>query len=303
MATNDLYALVRETVTALAAHYDPAMRQVRDAAGMEPQDNGTILFLAYADPRPTTSARLLQVMPYGDVEGIEARLEGAVARGFVERTPDQAYQLTDKGRQVFRRALEAAWARMAALEPIERDDLLRMADLLRRVVEASLAAPAPADKPNLAFSRSLDPGEDAPIVARLDQYLSDLIFFRDDAHPAAWRRYTVSGPTWEVFTLLWAGEPGTLDELTEGMRGRAHAPNLIPDSLQDLVARGWVARSNGVYAVTEAGRQLRQAAEDETDCLFYAPWACLSDDETDELRELLVRLRDGARSGSTGGGG
>jgi hypothetical protein len=155
-------------------------------------------------------------------------------------------------------------------------------------------APEPREKRYLTASRRLDPGEDAPIVARIDQYLTDLIMFRDDVHPAAWRRYNVNGPTWEIFTLIWNGEAHTLEELSQRLERRRHSPDLIPQSLQDLVARGWIAKENGGYHATDDGIRLRQEAEDETDRLFYAPWGRLSEAETADLRDLLTRLREGS---------
>jgi DNA-binding MarR family transcriptional regulator len=185
---------------------------------------------------------------------------------------------------------------MARIEPLPLDDQRRLLDLLKQVVEASVAAPQPRDKRHLAASRKVDPGEDAPPVARIDQYLTDLTLFRDDVHPAAWREYNINGPAWEVFSLIWEGEATTLAALAERLASRQHPPELIPQSIQDLIARGWIEQDRGAYVATEEGRALRQEAEDETDRLFYAPWACLSEAETAELRDLLERLRDGARA-------
>jgi hypothetical protein len=60
--------------------------------------------------------------------------------------------------------------------------------------------------------------------------------------------------------------------------------------LQDCVARGWLAETNGVYTITTAGSDLRQQAEAKTDELFYAPWEALSAPERLELNDLLTRL-------------
>ena len=55
----------------------------------------------------------------------------------------------------------------------------------------------------------------------------------------------------------------------------------------------------GSFRVTERGRALRQAAEDATDRYFYASWAGLNDAELDELRILLMGLRDRLRQPSS----
>jgi hypothetical protein len=296
MTKHDLLPLAREAMQALSEHYNEAMRQARDDAGMEQADWGLVFGVFHADPRPVSSAYLLQLSPYASLAGLEQRLAGAVSRGFVESTADRAVRLTSNGRQALMGSLEAAWAAMAKLEPMPSDDMRRLIDLLNRVVDASMAAPQPRDKRHVLASRKVDPGEDAPIVARLDQHLTDLVMFRDDVHPAAWREYNINGPAWEIFTLICEGEVATLETLTERLAHRQHPPELIPQSLQDLVARGWIDQDHGACVATEEGRALRREAEDETDRLFYAPWACLSDAEMAELRALLEQARDGARA-------
>lgn len=295
MTKTDLLPLAREAMAALEAHYIPAMQQARDAAGMQQADWGPLFLLSYATSRPVSSAYLLQLSPYMSLAGLERRLESAVSRGMIERTENRTFRLAEPGRRAFRGTLEAVWLALAKLEPLPVDDLRRLVDLLVRVVDASLAAPQPRDKRHLAASRGADPGVDAPIAARIDQLLTDLVLFRDDVHPAAWREYNVDGPTWEIFSLIWSGEAPTPEALAERLANRQHPPELIAQSIHDLVARGWVTREDDGYAATAEGRQLRQEAEDETDRLFYAPWDTLSDAEIEELRGLLVRLRDQAR--------
>ena len=46
------------------------------------------------------------------------------------------------------------------------------------------------------------------------------------------------------------------------------------------------------YEVTEAGRRLRQEAEDATDRYFFEPWICLTEPEVANLVGLVTRLRD-----------
>jgi DNA-binding MarR family transcriptional regulator/DNA-binding HxlR family transcriptional regulator len=295
MTKTDLLPLAREAMTALAVHYSPAMQQARDAAGMQQADWWPVFVLSYADQRPVSSAYIHQLTPYVSLAGLDQRLADAASRGLIQQTDNHAFRLTELGRRALHGALEAAWVVMAKLEPLPADDLRRLTDLLKQVVDASLAAPQPRDKRHLAVSRSVDPGDDAPLVARVDQYLTDLVLFRDDVHPAAWREYNVDGPAWEVFTLIWAGDATTLADLEDKLANRRHPPQLIAQALQDLGARGWVARHNGGYAVTDEGRRLRQEAEDETDRLFYAPWSTLGDAEIEELRGLLARLRDQAQ--------
>ena len=45
--------------------------------------------------------------------------------------------------------------------------------------------------------------------------------------------------------------------------------------------------------LTDAGRAVREHAEQDIDRYFFAPWACLEAREVEELRNLLGGLRDG----------
>jgi hypothetical protein len=89
---------------------------------------------------------------------------------------------------------------------LPESDLKRLASLLGRLVEANLTTPESPGKWCLRIARNFDPGVEAPVMARLDQYLSDLSAYRDDAHLASWRSYGVSGRR-RAFTLLGPVRP------------------------------------------------------------------------------------------------
>ena len=136
----------------------------------------------------------------------------------------------------------------------------------------------------------------APALAWIDQYLSDLNAYRDDAHMASWQPSGIGGAAWEAFTCLWRGEARTLAELCDRLAFRGHAGQDYVDALEDLAARGWIAAAGEGYRLTDAGRAVREGAEQTTDAYFFAPWACLAESDLEELRALLVGLRDGLPS-------
>ncbi len=72
---------------------------------------------------------------------------------------------------------------------------------------------------------------------------------------------------------------------------RGHSRAAYAAALSDLVDRGWLAEDGDGYLLTEAGLALREEAEATTDRYFYAPWTCLDAAEMEELRALLMRLR------------
>ncbi|MCP5097184.1 MAG: hypothetical protein GY943_16680, partial [Chloroflexi bacterium] len=65
-------------------------------------------------------------------------------------------------------------------------------------------------------------------------------------------------------------------------------------ALQKVAARGWLVEEDGRFTITNEGKQLRQAVEDETDRLFYSPWT-LSKDKLSDMQSLMEAARDGLK--------
>ena len=130
-------------------------------------------------------------------------------------------------------------------------------------------------------------------MVRIDQYLSDLAAFRDDAHLAAWQSHSIEGHIWEAFTYLWRGEVTTLAGLYHKLERRGNSQDEYKQALENLIKRGWVKEEAGEYRVTPPGQDVRQAVEEATDRYFYGAWSCFSQGEKEELQTLLNLLRDG----------
>jgi DNA-binding MarR family transcriptional regulator len=290
--TIDLLSLAGEALNALGTQYEAALRQANADLGLEGQDWNLLFAVQGVEPAPITAALLQDFAPYITLQTLEQRLAEAAGRGLLEADATGGYRLTDRGRQAVRQSFGAVHAALADIEPLPAGDTARLNELLRRLVDATLAAPEPAAKPALRASRLTDPGARGSAAALTDQYLTDLARFRDDAHRAAWQPYGVGGPTWEALTLIWRGEAYSPDTLAKLLERRAQPPQVYVDAIHTLVERGWVEQHGEAYRVTERGAALRQAAEETTDRLFYAAWSCLSQAETEELRGLLTRVRD-----------
>lgn len=297
---SDLWPLARAAYDALGEVYGPVMaRAAVEQAGLAPgMYFGWMLAAPGFAPAPISAERLAVRGPYTSLALNAERLAQSAALGLLTPAGPGEYHLTEAGLMAARRIFQAAYDSMAPLQPLPAADLARLADLLRRIVEATEQAPEPPGKWSFRLSRRIDPGQDAPPLIWIDQYLSDLNAYRDDAHLAVWRPYNISGAGWEAFTLLWRGAARTVDEVAERLAFRGHARETYAAALHDLVTRGWLAQEGDGYRLTDAGRALRQAAEAATDHYFYAPWGCLNAEELTELRELLAALRDAlARTG------
>jgi hypothetical protein len=290
--TIDLFSLAGAALNALGTQYEAALRRTNADLGLEGHDWNLLFSVQGMEPAPITAALLQQFSPYATLDKLEQQLADAAGRGLLQADATGSYRLTDRGRQAVQQSFGAVHAALADVEPLPAGDMDRLNGLLRRLVDASIATPTPADKPDLHASRLTDPGARGSAAALTDQYLTDLVRFRDDAHQATWQPHGVGGPTWEALTLIWRGEAYSPDTLAKLLERRAQPAQVYIDAIHTLVERGWVAQHGEAYRITDRGAALRQEAEETTDRLFYAPWSCLSEVETEDLRELLTQLRD-----------
>lgn len=287
----ELFPLIESGFRTFWSRYGPAAEQVADEAGLEVDERRLLLAAILAAPEPISTATLARSYVYSAPTLFESALESAAAKGYLAPA-DDGYRLTEQGRAVIERWIEAARQAMVPLIPLPQPELERLAALTHRLVEAALAVTNP-DPFHLRRSRVIDPGPDAPVMMRIDQYLTDLSAFRDDCHIAAWRGAGFDGPTIEALTLLWRKEQSTLDGIGEVLAHRGHPPQVYADAVAHLREPGYVTGPDDAPTVTAEGRTARQGVEEETDRLFYAPWGCLDEGELADLRDLLTRFRDG----------
>ena len=291
----DLWPRTWETLQALTARYGPAIDHAAEAVGIPfGQWYGWLMAARIFEPEPVSAARLSVRAAYTNPALHQARLEQGAQFGLLISTGPGEYHLTNAGHAAVQSLIAAAYTAMAPLQPLPSADLARLLALLRRLVEASLAAPEPPGKWCLRVARHYDPYGQAGPVPQLDQYLSDLAAYRDDAHLATWRPLGVTGQAWEALTHLWRGDVTTLDDLcARHCAYRGYSTESYAAALADLAARGWAIAQDGGYRLTDAGRAVRDDSEAATDRTFFAPWACLSAAELTELRALLTACRDG----------
>ncbi len=297
MTTRDPWPLAWETLQALAAHYGPAIDHAAEGLGIPLGEwYGWLMAARIFEPYPVSAARLQVRAAYTAPASLEEDLATGVRLGLLEPAGEidpGEYHLTERGHRGVRCLIGTAYAAMALLHPLPDPDIERLDALAFRLVEASLAAPEPPGKWCLRIARHYDPGESAPALVRLDQYLSDLDAYRDDAHLAAWRPCGVGGETWEAFTSLWRHGPLSLEQLATRLRRRGHAREAYALALDELAARSWIARDGDQFRLTDEGLAQREAVETTTDRYFYGPWSCLTAGEIEELSGQLRRVRDG----------
>ena len=291
----DLLAEVSQAIFALTrSAADPVIESVN--AGQQ----GAVFALMSATgvaPKAVTAADVVRRFPYSAVSIQEKPLAVAAELGYLTPTADGAYRLTDAGQAALNRLLVAFQQRLGELEPalaaaISIDDLAYTADDLMRLADACRTSAI--DTWGTQMSHNLAAKKPVVALAHIDQAIDDLTAFRDDAHIAAWRPYNISAPAWEMFTFLWRGEVKNAVEFAEKAQRRGHTPEVYAAALAELIDRGWVqAASDETYTLTVTGREVRDMAEVETDRLYFAPWAVLSDTQLTSLAERLTRLKAG----------
>jgi DNA-binding MarR family transcriptional regulator len=143
----------------------------------------------------------------------------------------------------------------------ELTDLPGLEMLLGRVIASCMATEA--DGPwCLRYSRRRAPGDDAAAVLKINQYCADFNAFRDDVHMASYRPYGVSGQVWEILWTIWQEQANTVNAIHEVLVYRGLSRREVAQAVDELVTRGWVAAAdNNDYTITEAGRAIRETAE------------------------------------------
>ena len=313
-SNHQLWPLALEVLRALGQHYYPVMEGRAREAGMGECDWYLLLPALTFDPETISAAKLLVRVPFYAPHIYENRLKKLTEFGYLKASapapdggayPRFEYNLTESGRMTIQWIIQAADVAMQAMHPLSLEDLEYLAGLLGRVVAAAEATPEPPGRWALKLSRRTDHASVAPVVVRIDQYLTDLNAYRDDCILEAWRKHPAtrdpSPPAWEIFTQLWKAsqvkpEPGyTLDVLAQIFERRGHARRVYSEALRSLSRLGWVHADKTNYRLTEPGFQARQDAEVRIDQLFYIPWKTLEPAELADLKELLVMMWDSLR--------
>jgi hypothetical protein len=287
---------ILEVTRALGDQYNPAFENVAAELNLSsPLLFGLLLPALLFEPQPISAALLAVRNPYTALHQFNERLASAAGQFFLKPSPERehAYILTAPGRHAVRLVVTRIYQHLERLHPLPAPSLERLAGLLKAVVQTALDAPEPPGKWCILHSRNLDPGETAAAMVRVDQYLSDLAAYRDDAHLASWLPLGVDGHAWEIFTILWRREAETFEQVYHKLERRGHPMQATRQALAGLVQRGWLAEDLGLYCATPSGQAVRQEAEAATERYFAAPWGRLPAAKAAELDALLLDLLAG----------
>jgi len=262
-------------------------------AGLEGQDIAFIQIGYAFDPHNLSLEGFIERGPYTNPANFAEQMEASVERGWLINVGKGKYQLSEKGNR-FAKEFFGLWDDwFGGLPALSESETAQVAELLAKLVTTAYQLPKPTQKPTLEIGIRLKPEDDAPAMLRVRRHITDLAYFRDDAHIAAWRPFGVSGIVWETLTFLWHEEATTSEEMVEKVgEYRHYDADDYTAAFEELVARGWATSENGKYSISETGKKIRQEAEDVTNQLFYAPFRSLTEEETEELNRLLEELAE-----------
>jgi hypothetical protein len=294
MDNESLWNLTKEALKLLRSCYESTIEPIIQNSGLDARNWGLLLAALTFEPEYTSPAQLMVRGPYTSAEQYTSRLEIAKTKGFLDEVSPGEFRLTKKGKDGVNRFIREARTGMEKADPLSPSVSKELALLFDRLVKACLATPPPPETWSIRLSNQLMPDLEPPLPF-IEQAISCLFAYRDDAHLAAWQNSNLSATALEVLTYLWRDEADSLEDLLDSLAYRGHSEDVYLDALAELREREFIAGGRSKLRVTPAGRGFRVQVELDTDSYFFKPWSCLSSKDKDRMEELLVRLWDGLK--------
>ena len=292
-----IWELLIDAWEALGRHFEPVLERAGRELALEPRNWSLLMAVKSLEPEDTTPAHLIVRSPYTSIDCYKQRLETAVQDGFLDVVSAGSYRLSPRGRACVESLIAQARAVMADVDPLPQPNSILLAELLDRIIQASLTLPPPPEKWLIQWSYKLMPPPQ-PALPYIEQQFTALAAFRDDAHLAAWQVSGLSATALETLTLFWNGEATSLDSLCKRLERRGQTCHVYKDSLEELRRLGYLQGPDHAPWITGAGRVFRNRVEDDTNRYFFAPWTCLNPNDKRTLADLLTDLKVGLESAS-----
>ena len=284
-----LWQIINETWHGMARQFEPVIEREAQKNGLNLRIWGLLLAVMTFEPEDTTPAHLMVRSPYTSTEIFLNRLTSAQEIGLLDEVVPGKFRLTEKGDRETRRLIEIGRKKMVEMDQLSGEESSQLVELLRRLIQNCLNSPATSDIWAIRHSCQLLPPEKPP-MPYIEQTMSALAAYRDDAHLAAWRHTGLTATALETLTLFWNGEVSSLKTLCERLVNRGHACIVYQSSIEELKARGLMNGPEDAPWLTGTGRVFRNQVEDDTNRLFFAPWTCLDEIDKYRMTELLRLL-------------
>lgn len=286
----DIWTACTNVLRGLESVSQPAFDQAAESAGLiHGEWRGWLLPAYLIQPDPISAAVLRIRNPYANASLFTQRLAQFTLRGFLVET-ESGYFLSETGFDTARALLAAGQSVLIQLNLPDASILDTCNQHLSHIRQACLECSEPHSKWCLEHNGSRDHGEGHKPICTTSQLLSDLTAWRDDCHLGAWQPYHyLHGNVWEVFTLFWQGQARTIDDIVQicSIRRGFNRDEYLT-AIDGLMMRGWLTESeDGSLGLSPSGLKTRQAAEEYTDEMFYAPFHTLTEPAAQELLQAL----------------
>lgn len=294
MDNESLWELTRNVSKLLMSCYEPAVEPIIQTSGLDARYWGLLLAVRTFEPENTSPAHLMVRGPYTSADQYLARLQTAASHKYLDEISPGEFKLSEKGQKSVDRFIQEARRELENADPLNKPAADELASMFNRLVHACLVTPPPPDTWSIRLSYKLMPDLEPPLPF-IEQAISCLYAYRDDAHLAAWQNSNLSATALEALTHLWKNEAVSLEDLMSILANRGHTEEIYLDALAELREREFIAGSRSKFRVTPAGKNFRDQVEMDTDLFFFTPWSYLSKKEKNRMEELLVRLWDGMK--------
>lgn len=286
MDDRSLWQLMRESWFKLQACFDPVINLSVSESGLSLREWSMLFSTLTFEPEDTTPSHLMVRGPYTSSEQYLIWLENAADKGYLQIVSNGRFRLTTEGRKVALDFIKVIREAMVSADPLPISESQTLAELLDRLVQGCLETPPPPNNWSISLSNKLMPGIDPPMPF-IEQAITCISAYRDDAHLASWRSSGLSATALESLTLIWRRQVNNLDDLIDKLSFRGHPMKVYTDALTELRARSYISGVRSVLRITEDGKLFRDQVEAKTDQYFFAPWSCLTQSEKSSLAEIL----------------
>ncbi|MCK4819670.1 hypothetical protein KA005_28145 [bacterium] len=284
-----LWKRMRETWIRIQKRYDPVIKKLVSKSSLSLREWLLIIAALTFEPEDTTPSHLMVRGPYTSSDRYLAGLENAAEVGYLTKVGHGRYRLSNNGRAAVEEFIDVARDAMTSTKQLPDQELSVLAQLLNRLVNICLDSPPPPDTWSIVLSNKLMPPINPPMPF-IEQAISCLSGYRDDAHLASWCSSGLSANAMESLTLIWRGQVNTFQELTQKVDFRGHPDSVYLDALVELREREYLEGSRNHIRITSQGEQFRDQVEEKTDQYFFLPWASLSEIEKDQIAHILQKI-------------
>jgi len=231
--------------------------------------------------------------PFTNPEQFEKAFARFDVKGWIVPLPEDRYQVSPEAQVAVKQIVRAGDAELAQFDLMPETELIQLANLLKQIWTAIAEAPEPPEKWAVA-TRFHTANADSPTIVLVREFFMDLFAYRDDSHLSAARpHFGQAGIVWDVLSAIANSNAVNAEQMAERMTFRGYEVNDYEVAIQAAIEIGWVeAAEMSTFHLTAKGREIREQVEHQTDEYFYRPWSVLTDEELDELYNLLTELHE-----------